>query len=179
MKPNLSVRPPGGNVDLNMESPPSRHLPSQITTSLNKARHDRHSESLSVSRVTRRRMRARSLFHSHRSTAPKKKKKKASPQRHVELFCPSSGELMSVQKPTRFPAQKSPSMTLTLKLDLKNKSSAPAHSLIKEAHRRLSTPNTPHTPQPQQTHTRTRKNHPCVHTNYSHIKEIKENDPAR
>lgn len=161
-----------------MESPPSHHLPSQITTSLNKARHDRHSESLCVSRVTRRRMRARSLFHSHRSNAPKKKKK-SSPQRHVELFCPSSGEFMSVEKPTRFPAPKSPSTTLTLKLDLKNKSSAPAHSLIKEAHRRLSTPNTPHTPHPQHKHARTRKNHPCVHTNYSHIKEIKENDPAR
>lgn len=140
-----------------MESPPSHHLPTQITTSLNKARHDRHSESLSVSRVTRRRMRARSLFHSHRSNAPKKKKK-SSPQRHVELFCPSSGELMSVEKPTRFPAQKSPSMTLTLKLDLKNKSSAPAHSLIKEAHRRLSTPNTPHSPHPNtRTHAHAKK----------------------
>lgn len=64
---------------------------------------------------------------------------------------------MSVEKPTRFPAQKSPSMTLTLKLDLKNKRSAPAHSLIKEAHRRLSTPNTPHSPPHPNTRTHTQK----------------------
>lgn len=66
--------------------------------------------------------------------------------------------------------QNEPSMTLTLKLDLKNTSLAPAYSLIKEAHRRLSSPNT---------RTHARKNHFCVHANYSHIKKIQKKDQSK